>query len=72
MQNEVALKELKDHLHYHQPTDPNYFKFDSQNKHPGISLSEDGLEGTFKKNMPSRPAAVSNNPIGRDHLKFAF
>lgn len=36
LENELALKELKTHLHYHKEKDPNYFKFHPQTKHPGI------------------------------------
>lgn len=50
----------------------NYFKFGTQIKHPGIVLSEDFLEATFKKNLPSRPAAIVQNPIQEDHTRFAF
>jgi hypothetical protein len=39
MENELALKELKTHLHYHKEKDPNYFKFHIHTKHPGIQIS---------------------------------
>lgn len=41
-------------------------------KHPGISLSENFLEATFKKNLPSRPVAIAANPINEKLNKFAF